>query len=137
MKQAEEFFTRYQQFAWEKNSEGMINLYDEHVVVFDMWGDEQNVGLTAWSRIIREWLGSLNDERVKVTFEEINIQRSETVSFATCIVRYQAISTEDKVIRGMRNRMTVGFVKKGEEWKVIHQHTSAPIDGDLKPILAE
>jgi ketosteroid isomerase-like protein len=137
MKQAEEFFTRYQQFAWEKNSEGMINLYDEHVVVFDMWGDEQNVGLTAWSRIIREWLGSLNDERVKVTFEEINIQRSETVSFATGIVRYQAISTDDKVIRGMRNRMTVGLVKKGEEWKVIHQHTSAPIDSDLRAILAE
>lgn len=137
MKRTEDFFSLYQQFAWEKDSEGMINLYDEDVLVFDMWGDEKNAGLKEWSRIIREWLGSLNEERVKVTFEEISLQRSETVSFATAIVRYQAVSSDNQIIRGMRNRMTVGLVKKENEWKVIHQHTSAPIDADLKAILSE
>lgn len=137
MERVEDFFSLYKQFAWEKNSDGMINLYDEQVIVFDMWTDEQNTGLTEWSRIIREWLGSLGEERVNVIFEEIKIQSNDTISFATSIVRYQAISADNKIIRGMRNRMTVGLVKKENDWKVTHQHTSAPIDSDLRAILTE
>jgi ketosteroid isomerase-like protein len=135
IKQVEDFFTLYKTFAWEKDSESMISLYDEQVLIFDMWGEGHCSGLVAWSVIIKDWLGSLEEERVNVTFEMIQIHQGDKVSFATEIVGYQAISVDNKVIRSMKNRITVGFTKTETGWKVVHQHTSAPIDSDLKAIL--
>lgn len=135
MEQVSDFFPLYKNFAWEKNSEGMIKLHDENVVVFDMWNKGHYSGLTEWSAIIKQWLGSLGDERVNVIFEMIKIQQGEEVSFASAIIQYQAISTDNKIIRSMRNRITLGFTKTGNSWKVVHQHTSAPIDSDLRAIL--
>ncbi len=132
-----DFFSLYKSFAWEKDSERMITLYDEHVVVFDMWNKGYYSGLTEWSTLIKQWLGSLKDERVNVIFEMIKIQHGENVSFASSLITYQAISTDNKVIRSMRNRITVGFTKKESSWKVVHQHTSAPINSNLQAILSE
>jgi ketosteroid isomerase-like protein len=109
--QVEDFFTLYKTFTWEKDSESMIALYDEQVLVFDMWGEGHCSGLVAWSAIIKDWLGSLNDERVNVIFEMIQIHQGDKVSFATAIVGYQAISVDNKVIRSMKNRITVGLQK--------------------------
>ncbi len=113
----------------------MITLYDEQVLIFDMWGEGHCSDLPAWSAIIKEWLGSLKDERLNVIFEMIQIHQGDKVSFATAIVGYQAISADNKAIRSMKNRITVGFAKTETGWKVVHQHTSAPIDSDLKAIL--
>jgi ketosteroid isomerase-like protein len=136
MDQIRNFFSLYKQFAWEKDSEGMINLYDDHVVVFDMW-NKMYCSNAEWSDIIKQWLGSLKDERVNVMFEMITIQSGENTSFASALIRYQAISVDNKILRSMTNRITLGFTKTENIWKVIHQHTSAPIDSDLKAILAE
>jgi ketosteroid isomerase-like protein len=136
-KMVEDFFPLYKNFAWEKDSESMIKLYDENAIVFDMWNKGHYLGLTEWSAIIKQWLGSLNDERVNVNFEKINIEKGETVSFASAIIQYQAISKNNSVIRSMRNRITLGFTKSNNTWKVVHQHTSAPINGNLQAILSE
>ena len=44
----------------------MINLYDEDVLIFDMWEKGFSSGLNEWSAIITEWLSSLKEEKVKV-----------------------------------------------------------------------
>jgi len=135
MKQIADFFALYKCFAWEKDTPNMINLYDENVVVFDMWQDGYCVGLTQWKRVIAQWLGSLKDERVNVDFEMINIQNDAAIGFASAVIRYQAMATDGTVIRSMKNRITIGFAKTENDWKVIHQHTSAPIDSNLQAIL--
>ena len=89
----------------------MIRLYDENVVVFDMWNKGHYLGLIEWSNIIKQWLGSLKEERVNVIFEMMEIQNGENVSFASSLIIYQAISTDNKIIRSMRNRITLGFTK--------------------------
>jgi ketosteroid isomerase-like protein len=137
LKQVADFFPLYKNFAWQKDSESMINLYDENVIVFDMWNQGHYSGLTEWSSVIKQWLGSLNDERVNVNFEMTKSENGGTVSFASSIIQYQAISADNKVIRSMRNRITLGFKKSNDIWKVVHQHTSAPINGDLQAILTE
>jgi ketosteroid isomerase-like protein len=137
MEQVADFFSLYKDFAWKKDSAGMSNLYEENVIIFDMWHKDYYSGLKEWSGVIAQWLGSLNDERVKVSFEKIEIHSGESVSFASAIVGYQALSADNEVLRGMKNRITLGFKKTGTGWKVMHQHTSAPIDNDLRAILGE
>jgi ketosteroid isomerase-like protein len=134
MKTLQDFFTIYKQSAWEKDVERMIGLYADDVVIFDMWEKGYQTGLSEWSVVIKDWLGTLGEERVNVNFEKIEIHESEKIAFGSALITFQAISNDVTILRSMKNRITVGFVKDKEEWKVIHQHTSAPINSDLKPI---
>lgn len=135
MKTIQDFFTIYTQTAWEKDAEGMIALYAEDVVVFDLWEQGYLTGLPAWSLVIKDWLGSLGDEKVKVLFEMIACREDGDVGFGTALISYQAIAQDNSIPRSMKNRITLGFSKVKGNWKVVHQHTSAPINGDLQGIL--
>jgi ketosteroid isomerase-like protein len=125
-----DFFKIYQDAAWHKDTTAMINLYDEQVVIFDMWDKGYCLSSSEWIKIIEEWLGSLGEEKVKVEFDMIKINQSEAVGFATALIQYKAISAEGAVLRSMKNRITLGFSKMGDTWKVKHQHTSAPISSN-------
>ena len=130
-----DFFHLYSKTAYEKDITGMISLYDDNVLVFDMWEKGFTAGIKEWSSIIADWLSSLNDEKVKVLFERIDIQEGADTAFAHALIQFQAISPDGSVIRSMKNRITVGMIKRDGLWKVVHQHTSAPVDSNLKAIL--
>ena len=135
MKKVQDFFTIYKASAWEKDIQSMIGLYDDNVVIFDMWEHGYQTGLTAWSVAIKDWLGSLGEERVNVNFEMVEIHESDNVAFGNALITFQAISIDDTIIRSMKNRITLGFIKKEDVWQVVNQHTSAPINSDLEAIL--
>ncbi|MVM33437.1 hypothetical protein GO755_25600 [Spirosoma sp. HMF4905] len=126
----EEFFTIYQTSAWRKDTTAMINLYDEQAVIFDMWDQGYQSNSLEWSKVIKDWLGSLGEEKVKVDFDMVNIHQSGNVGFASALIQFQAISSDGAVLRSMKNRITLGFSKFENGWKVTHQHTSAPISSN-------
>jgi ketosteroid isomerase-like protein len=135
MEKIQDFFTAYSQAAWEKDVARMIGLYHQKVVIFDLWEQGYLTGLAAWSGVITDWLGSLGEEQVKVSFERIELHEDEKVGFGSALISYQAISPEHRILRSMKNRITLGFLKANGVWKVVQQHTSAPIDGELHAIL--
>jgi ketosteroid isomerase-like protein len=135
MKRPQDFFTIYKQSAWDKDTENMIALYHDNVVIFDMWNQGYQTGVTGWSNVINDWLGSLGNERVNVIFEMIEIHEGNNVGFGSALITYQAISTSNTIVRSMKNRVTLGFTKQKDEWKVMHQHTSAPINSNLEGVL--
>lgn len=135
MNQLQDFFNIYAQAAWDKDIEKMTGLYGEQVVIFDMWDKGYQTGLPAWAEVIKEWLSNLGEEKVKVMFEMMELHESGDVGFGSALITYQAIATDDTVLRSMKNRITIGFRKEQDVWKVIHQHTSAPINPELAAIL--
>jgi ketosteroid isomerase-like protein len=135
MKRPQDFFTIYKQSAWDKDTESMIALYHDNVVIFDMWALGYQTGMAEWSKVINNWLGLLGDEMVNVIFDMIEIHEGTDVGFGSALITYQAISTNNTIVRSMKNRVTLGFVKQKGVWKVIHQHTSAPINSNLEAIL--
>jgi len=131
-----DFFIYYKQAAWNKDVNGMVGLYDEHVLIFDMWGEQGfHSGIEEWSLIISNWLTSLMEEKVNVVFDRIEIHEGDVVAFATALIQFEAITLNNEVLRSMRNRISLGFVKSDGSWKVKHQHTSSPIDSNLKAVL--
>jgi ketosteroid isomerase-like protein len=126
----EEFFKIYQNSAWRKDATTMINLYYKHADIFDMWDKGYISNSSEWSKSVIEWFDSLGEEKVKVEFEMVKIHQSDNVGFATALIQFQAISTNGNVLRSMKNRITLGFSKFDDEWRVIHQHISAPINSD-------
>lgn len=135
MKKIQDYFTIYKQSAWEKDTERMIGLYDDNVVIFDMWQEGYQTGLAEWSIAIKDWLGSLGEENVNVIFEMIEIHEGDNIGFGSALITFQAISIDNIILRSMKNRITLGFIKEKVLWKVVHQHTSAPINSDLEAIL--
>lgn len=131
MKNPQDFFTIYSRAAWDRDFESMIRLYDDNVLIYDMWTHGYQNGLAVWSGVIKDWLGSLGEERVKATFEMTEIHESGDLGFGTALITYEAIAPDNTILRSMKNRLTIGLQKKGDVWKVIHQHTSAPIDSEL------
>lgn len=130
MDKIEDYFEIYKSAVWEKNAKTLLHLYDENTVSFDMWDKGFHKNLQEWSPEIEDWLGSLKNEKVKVGFEMIKYQKSETLSFSSGLITFQAISNEGKVIRSMKNRITLCFSKIQNKWKVVHQHISAPVKSD-------
>jgi ketosteroid isomerase-like protein len=136
MRKSQDFFTIYRQSAWDKDVESMVGLYHEKVVIFDMWKQGYQTGLKEWSVVIQDWLGSLGEEKVNVIFEMIEIHEGDHVGFGSALITFQAISIDNTIIRSMKNRITLGFSKEKDVWKVVHQHTSAPINSNLEAILS-
>lgn len=131
-----DFFASYKQAAWEKDFQTMTSLYDKEIVIFDMWDDGFLTDFETWAKIIKEWLGSLGDERVQVDFENVKIQESGDTGFAHALIGFKAISADGEVLRSMKNRISLGFMKRSDGWKVVHQHTSAPVSSsDLSAVL--
>jgi ketosteroid isomerase-like protein len=135
MKHLQDYFTIYKQAAWAKDIERMISLYADNVLIFDMWMRGYQTGLTEWAGVIKNWLDSLGDEKVNVIFDKIEINEGGDIGFGSALIIYQAISRDNTVVRSMKNRITIGFRKEKDVWKVIHQHTSAPINSELVGIL--
>lgn len=126
----EDFFEIYPDAAWRKDATAMINLYHEDAVIFDLWDQGYLTNPLEWRTIIVDWLTSLGDESLIVAFEMVNIHESDDVGFASALIQFEAISSEGEVLRSMTNRITLGFSKFEAGWKVVHQHTSAPIRSD-------
>jgi ketosteroid isomerase-like protein len=130
MNEIEDFFENYKNAVWQKNATMLLKLYDTKVVSFDMWDIGHYKTRNDWAPSIESWLSSLGEEKVKVDFEMIKIFKSETNGFASGLIEFQAIDTQEKVLRKMKNRITVGFSKFKNGWKVVHQHISAPISSE-------
>ena len=136
MKEMESLFETYKKAVYLKDLESFLSIYDEELRVFDMWGRWSYEGLAAWREMATDWFTSLGTERDVVTFEEINIQTSGDLAISTALMRFAAVATTGDEHRHLYNRLTWIARRKGADWKIVHQHTSVPIEPlTLKAIL--
>lgn len=114
--------------ALKKDVDAMLRLYDERVLLFDMWDRSAVRGLAEWAPVVRGWLGGLGPETVHVEFAQVETQAGPDLAVLTAFVHYQARNEAGVVLRQMMNRLTWSLVRRGADWKILHQHTSIPID---------
>jgi uncharacterized protein (TIGR02246 family) len=121
-----------------KDVDAFVALYDEDVRVFDMWGQWSCDGADAWRGITVEWFGSLGSERVTVELEDVQTIVGDGVAVAHALVTFKGLSAEGEELRAMNNRLTWALRKTGDgEWKVVHEHTSAPVDFETAKVILQ
>lgn len=144
MNELEILLTTYTNAVFEKDTETFLSLFDEDVRIFDMWGSWSYDGHAAWREMVTGWFASLGADRDRVTFEEVKFFFSGDLATVTAFARFAAVSSRGEELRFLYNRITLVVRRDGSEagsnagpndWKIIHQHTSAPIDGTLNAIL--
>jgi uncharacterized protein (TIGR02246 family) len=129
---------KYKATVYEKDVEAFVALYDEQARTFDMWGAWSYEGTAALRNLATEWFGSLGDERVDVRFDEVQTVTGNDTAVLHAFVTFTGLSANGDKLRAMTNRFTWGLRKDGEgSWKVVHEHTSAPVDFDTAKVILE
>jgi ketosteroid isomerase-like protein len=130
------FFETYKSAVLNKEVDTLMALYGEDFIAFDMWGPWSYAGEGPWREMNQGWLESLGSESVVVEFDDIITVSGGDIAAAYATVTYKAVSETGAVLRSMQNRLTWVAKPKDGAWKIVHQHTSAPIDpGTMSAIL--
>ena len=114
-----------------------IALYADDVHTFDAWDQWQFPGIEAWRAMATGWFGSLGEETVEVTFTDLQTSVGETVAFGHADVTFTASSPGGERLRSMANRFSFGLERQDNVWKIVHEHSSLPIDMESNSPIAD
>ena len=129
-KSIERVLQAYAAAVHAKDVDAFMRLYDPTVRVFDTWGVWSYEGAAAWRIAVEGWLMSLGTERVRVTFDDVATLPGRDVAVVSAIVTYTGLSAQGDELRAMQNRITWALRTTGHVMRIVHEHTSAPIDFD-------
>jgi len=119
---------RYVAAVRDKDEAAFLSLYDQDVVVFDMWDRWSYKGREAWSGMVKSWFGSLGNESVRVIFTCEMCVVDDDWAVWCGLVRYAGLSAEGAELRAMENRISWSLRRRGDRWLIVHEHSSSPAD---------
>jgi uncharacterized protein (TIGR02246 family) len=115
--------------ARDRNIADMVGLYHDDALLYDMWGEWQKRGIAEVQAMVSAWFGGVAaGETVVVTFSEVETATSGDLATATGYVAFSATDEGGKQLRAMDTRFTFIARQHGGEWKITHQHFSAPVN---------
>jgi ketosteroid isomerase-like protein len=127
----------YEAAVLAKDVDAFMRLYHPAVRVFDTWGVWLYEDAASWRRAVEGWFTSLGAERVRVRFAEVQTAAEQGLATVSAIVTYGAESAQGEPLRSMQNRITWVLRETGHVFRIVHEHTSAPIGfEDAKAIFA-
>jgi ketosteroid isomerase-like protein len=133
MKDIQSLPEAYKNAVFQKDLEGFLALFDDNVRVFDMWAWSYE-GLPAWRGMVNGWFSSLGADRDLVSFDGVRIEENGEMGVISAFARFAAVSEKGEELRFLQNRLTWVVQKKGDAWKIIHEHTSGPVDGSTMKV---
>jgi len=133
MQDIQSLFARYSEAVFQKDINSFLDLFDENVRVFDMWAWCYD-GLPAWREMVIGWFANLGADRDVVTFDNMRIQESGDMAVGSAIARFAAVSEKGEELRFLQNRLTWVVQKKNGVWKIMHEHSSGPVDGNTMKV---
>ena len=120
----------YASAVLSKDVKTFMHLYDPNVRVFDAWGVWLYEGAAAWQVAVEGWFTSLSNESVHVKFDDVRSLGGPDLAMVSAIVTYAGVSAGGQPLRSMQNRITWVLRTSGHNLRIVHEHTSAPIDFD-------
>jgi ketosteroid isomerase-like protein len=106
----------------------VVALHDPAFRGFDMWEDWEQPDLAALRAATEGWFGGLGPERVLVVFDALRVDESGDMAVVTSIVTFKAQGADGAILRQLDNRLTWVLRNGPQGWRILHQHTSNPID---------
>jgi uncharacterized protein (TIGR02246 family) len=131
------FFEQYASAVRDKDAERLLDLYDDDVRVFDLWSEWSYDGKAAWRLAIAQWFGSLGEETMRVVFDDVRSVVGEDLAMIHAIISYREVRQDGTEGNAMDNRLTWVLHNTGRRWRIMHEHTSAPIDGGTSKVLLQ
>ncbi len=125
----------YRTAVYDRDVPALMALYDEQVHIFDLWETWEYAGAAAWQGAVMQWFSSLGDERVAVRWSDVQTHAGAEVAVLSALVTYQGESADGQALRAMQNRLTWALARRAEGWRIVHEHTSAPVSGETSRVI--
>ncbi len=126
----------YKAAVFAKDVDAFMGLYAQDVRVFDLWSTWSYDSAEAWRGTVAGWFDSLGTAQVAVGWDTVQITMADDAAVAHAFISYADVSATGEGQRAIENRLTWVLKPQGGGWKIIHEHTSAPVDGEsMKAIL--
>ena len=125
----------YADSVFRKDPDAFAAIYDSDVRVFDAWDSWRSDGKSAVREMAKNWFGSLGEKRVEVVFSEVQGRVESTMAFASAWVTYAAITPTGTRLHAVTNRITLVLHHGPDGWRVVHEHTSVPVEFGSKQVV--
>jgi ketosteroid isomerase-like protein len=124
---AREMLARYAGAIHALDPQAVLSLYDKDVVVFDAWNAWSYEGLDAWSAAVQRWLGRADAQQ---RFDAQDVRATGDADFIAvhAMARYSELAGDGSVRGAIDNRLGWVIRRTPAGWKIVHEHTSAPVD---------
>ena len=129
-------FARYQSAAQAKDLEAFIALYHPQVEVFDAWNCWRMQGLQAWRAAVAAWFSGLGEQPLVVDVALIGRHVGTDLAWACAWVEYAETAPDGGCGRSVVNRLSVVLRREAGDWRVVHEHSSMPLDAETGQALA-
>lgn len=133
MKSPESLIQRYTRAATDLNRDALIGLYAPDMRIFDLMAPWQNRGTDEWTQRIDHWFSGVGTDP-DISASDVEVTTTEGMAVLSMNMGYYHTNQEGNR-EGMTNRLTWVAVPDGDDWKIIHEHTSIPLnEADMTPI---
>ncbi len=123
-----ELLVQYRKAIWDKDLDSFLDLYDQELCVYDLWNVWSYEGLEAWGKMVKEWFSDLQADRDDVSFQDAVVKAGQDFATLYTLVTYRGMSATGVELRHMKSRMTWVLHKRDGLWKIIHEHSSGPVN---------
>jgi uncharacterized protein (TIGR02246 family) len=136
-KDPNEVLEAYKAAVYAKDVEAFVALYDQDVRIFDLWGKWIYEGAQAWREMATGWFSSLGKDLVAVEMDDVKTIHSGDTAVIHAFVTYKGVSAEGTVLRAMQDRHTWVFRQRDGAWRIVHEHSSAPVDLETMKVILQ
>ena len=134
MTDLKDLLTVYKNAVFQKDIEAFASVFDEKARIFDMWNKWSYDELESWRGMASEWFASLGSENCVVEFKDVTTFESGDFGYLSAFAVYSGVSATGETLRSLQNRFTWVARRHGDSWKVIHEHTSSPVNSDTMEV---
>lgn len=107
----------------------LLALYDAEVVVYDLTSTWSYRGAPAWREAVREWFESVEQDQTNVAaLSDLTVVGEGDLIAAHGRAHYGVGNESGEEIYAMDNRLTWLLRRGADGWRILHEHTSVPID---------
>lgn len=134
MKTPESVLERYTEAVRTLDKQALLALYSPELRMFDMMAPFEIHGPEGFALRVSQWFDEIDEKDPKAEATEIESKVVDGLAYMTMLMRYSDAGEDDER-RSMTNRLTWVLVPDGDDWKIIHEHTSVPLsEEDMTPI---
>lgn len=127
VKTPESVLDRYVAAVRTLNKEALLALYAPEMRIFDTMLPFQFRGPDEFAHKVNEWFDSVDGTKPNAEATEVDSRITDGLAYMSMYMRYTDVD-EDGDPHGMTNRLTWVLIPDGDDWKILHEHTSVPLD---------
>lgn len=134
MRTPETVLERYSEAVRTLDKDAMLALYSPQMRVFDMMAPFELRGPEGFANRIESWFSEVDAKDARAEASDVEVRTADGLASMTMFMRYSDAG-ENGERRSMTNRLTWILEQEGDDWKIIHEHTSVPLnEEDMAPI---